>query len=191
MEDRRDVEAAGSSPQECFAAELRRLRVEAGLSVRALAQELHRAHSGIVEYESAQRLPGVEVVEQYEDVFGLAHGTLAVQRESARAAQVESPRDGSVDEHLGDVVCPYKGLRPFESDDAALFFGRETQVEEVLKRLGEMRFAAVVGASGSGKSAFVRAGLLARISSSTTNGTNTRVAVLTPGEHPLDELARA
>ena len=61
-----------------------------GCRVRRLAQELHRAHSGIAEYESAQRLPRVEVVEQYEDFFGLPRGTLVAQRERARAAQAES-----------------------------------------------------------------------------------------------------
>ena len=167
-------------------------RILTALSVRRLAQELHRAHSGIVEYESAQRLPGVEVVEQYEDLFGLTRGTLGAQRERARAARLESPRDASVDGHLGNVVCPYKGLHAFECDDASLFFGRETQVKEVLKRLADVRFAAVVGASGSGKSSFVRAGLLAHISAAAANGAKSgRVALLTPGEHPVDELARA
>jgi WD40 repeat protein/transcriptional regulator with XRE-family HTH domain len=192
MHDPHEADVVDDTPQASFAAELQRLRKQAGLSVRALAHELHRAHSGIVEYERAQRLPTVEVVEQYEDFFGLTRGTLAALRERARAAEVESPRDGSVDEHLGNVVCPYKGLRAFEVDDAALFFGRERQAEDVLKRLAEVRFAAVVGASGSGKSSFVRAALLAQIKAGAGDGAvGARVALLTPGAHPLDALARA
>jgi len=90
------------------------------------------------------------------------------------------------------VTCPYKGLRAFEHEDAALFFGREAQADRVLVRLAEVRFAAIVGASGSGKSSFVRAGLLASINASAANeGTSTCAVVLTPGEHPLDELATA
>ena len=88
-------------------------------------------------------------------------------------------------------MCPYKGLRAFEADDAALFFGRERQAEDVLKRLAEVRFTAVIGASGSGKSSFVRAGLLAQITAGAADGATDTIALLTPGAHPLDALARA
>jgi hypothetical protein len=54
------------------------------------------------------------------------------------------------------------------------------------------RFIAVVGASGSGKSSFVRAGLLAAVKAASSDGAESpRVALLTPGEHPVDELADA
>jgi transcriptional regulator with XRE-family HTH domain len=192
MDDSYDDEIADVSPEARYGAELRRLRVGAGLSLRELADRLHRAHSTISEFESGRRLPTVEVVEQYEDYFGLARGTLVARRERARAARLESPRDATVDEHLGDVACPYKGLFAFEDDDAALFFGREAQVEQVLSRLGEVRFVAVLGASGSGKSSFARAGLLAGLKAAASNGgTGSRVALLTPGAHPLVELADA
>ena len=137
---------------------------------RRLAKELHRSQSSIVDYERRRRLPSVEVVEQYEDYFGLSRGTLVAQRERARVARLEFPRDATVDEDLGEVACPYKGLVAFEHEDAALFFGRESQVERVLARLAEVRFAAVVGPSGSGKSSFVRAGLVAGIRASRANG---------------------
>jgi WD40 repeat protein/transcriptional regulator with XRE-family HTH domain len=171
---------------------LRDVRVQARVSVRRLARDLDRAHSTISDFENGRRLPGVEVVEQYEDYFGLSRGTLGAQRERARAERLESPRDATLEENLGDIVCPYMGLRAFEPGDAALFCGRETQAEDVLARLGEARFVAVVGASGSGKSSFVRAGLVAGLSTSTANGsTSPRVALMAPGEHPLDELTNA
>jgi WD40 repeat protein/transcriptional regulator with XRE-family HTH domain len=180
------------TPEERFGAELRRLRVQRGLSVRRLAEQLHRAHSGIVEYERGRRLPGVEVVEQYEDYFGLARGTLVAKRERARVERLERPQDATLDEDLSDVACPYKGLHAYEYQDAGLFFGREHHVEEVLGRLAEARFVAVVGASGSGKSSFVRAGLLAAIDGSPSHAvTSARVVLLTPGEHPLEQLASA
>jgi len=71
------------------------------------------------------------------------------------------PRDATVAENLGDLDCPYRGLSAFDRDDANRFFGREREVEVVLARVARERFVAVVGASGSGKSSFVRAGLLA------------------------------
>ena len=44
---------------------------------------------------------------------------------------------------------PFPGLRPFEFDENYLFFGREEQVAQLLQRLGNTRFLAVVGASGA------------------------------------------
>jgi conflict system STAND superfamily ATPase len=125
--------------------------------------------------------------------FNLSRGTLVAQRERARVERLECPKDATVDGHLGDADCPYKGLRAFEHEDAALFFGREAPLEAVLARLAETRFVAVIGASGSGKSSFVRAGLLAAISTAAAanGGAGARVALLTPGAHPVDELATA
>jgi hypothetical protein len=64
---------------------------------------------------------------------------------------------------------PYRGLRPLEADDAGIFFGRDAPVINALDRLRGMREAApprllvILGASGSGKSSFLRAGLLPRL----------------------------
>ena len=180
-------DAANDTPEARFGAELRRLRVRAGLSQRDLAAALYRVASTISEFESGRRLPRVEVAEQYEEHFGLPRGTLVRGLALARAERLDHPLDGIAGEHLGDAACPYKGLRAFEREDAELFFGREAQLERVAARLAEVRFVAVVGASGSGKSSFVRAGLLARIGA--TNGdAPPGVAVLTPGTHPLEAL---
>jgi formylglycine-generating enzyme required for sulfatase activity len=64
---------------------------------------------------------------------------------------------------------PYRGLRPLEAEDAGIFFGRDAGVIEALDRLRGMRDGApprmfvILGASGSGKSSFLRAGLLPRL----------------------------
>ena len=55
---------------------------------------------------------------------------------------------------------PFPGLRPFMQEEADLFFGRDEQSDELVRRLASGRFLAVVGTSGSGKSSLVRAGLL-------------------------------
>ena len=44
---------------------------------------------------------------------------------------------------------PYPELRPFERDEAELFFGREEQVDQLLDKLDEGHFLAVLGTSGS------------------------------------------
>jgi hypothetical protein len=88
---------------------------------------------------------------------------------------------------------PFPGLRPFRTDEDYLFFGREGQSEEILRRLRLNRFLAVVGTSGSGKSSLVRAGLLPYIFGGFMSGAGShwRVAVLRPGSDPIGNLARA
>ncbi|MBC7941180.1 MAG: hypothetical protein H7Z19_15730, partial [Chitinophagaceae bacterium] len=54
---------------------------------------------------------------------------------------------------------PYPGLRPFLDFEAALLFGRERQVREVIERLRQTQFVAVLGGSGSGKSSLIHAGV--------------------------------
>jgi WD40 repeat protein len=91
------------------------------------------------------------------------------------------------------IKNPYPGLRPFEESDSDLFFGRETQTDELLRRLGRSRFLAVIGTSGSGKSSLVRAGLLPALNGGmlTTAGSHWRIAVLRPGGDPIESLASA
>jgi WD40 repeat protein/class 3 adenylate cyclase/energy-coupling factor transporter ATP-binding protein EcfA2 len=85
---------------------------------------------------------------------------------------------------------PYKGLVRFEAGDAGLFFGRERLVAQLVARLVTARFLAVVGASGSGKSSLVRAGLLPALSAGALPGSDTWVPlVLAPGAEPLAVLA--
>lgn len=55
---------------------------------------------------------------------------------------------------------PYPGLRPFLDHEAALLLGRGDQVREIIARLRETHFVAVIGGSGSGKSSLIRAGVV-------------------------------
>jgi hypothetical protein len=60
---------------------------------------------------------------------------------------------------------PYPGLRSFRQDEAALFFGRETQARQLRDILAVRNLVVVLGGSGSGKSSLVRAGLLPKLNS--------------------------
>ncbi len=88
---------------------------------------------------------------------------------------------------------PYPGLRPFDVSETYLFFGRDAQSDELLRRLGRKRFLAVVGPSGSGKSSLVRAGLLPALQGGfmVAAGSRWRIAVMRPGGDPIGNLAEA
>ena len=86
-------------------------------------------------------------------------------------------------------VSPYKGLLFFDESDAELFFGRETLTTHVVDRVANLavdsssRFLAVVGASGSGKSSLIRAGLAVALKQ-----TGWHVSTFTPGTNPVKAL---
>src|ERR1700736_6472083 len=88
---------------------------------------------------------------------------------------------------------PFPGLRPFEADEDHLFFGREKEIDELLRRLGSHRFLSVVGTSGSGKSSLVRSGLIPSLYSGfmVKASSSWRVSILRPGEDPIGHLAEA
>lgn len=86
---------------------------------------------------------------------------------------------------------PFPGLRPFETADGGLFFGRDRHIEDLLERLRTQRFLGVVGTSGSGKSSLVRAGLVPALYEGflTSSGSEWRIGIMRPGEDPIDALA--
>jgi WD40 repeat protein len=110
-----------------------------------------------------------------------------VDLQSARERTGQVARDGV--DGARPVICPYKGLAPFEADDADYFFGREQLVAGLVARLVGAPLLAVVGASGSGKSSVIRAGLLPALTGGILPGSERWGSELTrPGEHP--RLAR-
>ena len=109
-------------------------------------------------------------------------------------------QDPSID-GLGEITViedwvgarnPYKGLRSFTEQDVQDYFGRNDLVDELLGRVQTQSFVAVVGASGSGKSSAVLAGLLPRLQTTETReGSDWLVLTMVPGRHPFDELQAA
>ena len=55
---------------------------------------------------------------------------------------------------------PFQGMQYFDEKDADRFFGREALIAKIVGRLTGSRFLTIVGASGSGKSSVVRAGVI-------------------------------
>jgi WD40 repeat protein/serine/threonine protein kinase len=98
-----------------------------------------------------------------------------------------------VAEDLTQFSNPFKGLRAFQQSDRADFFGRDHQIQRLVDRINEdttqEAFLAVVGASGSGKSSVVKAGLIPKIRDNTLDGNYTwLIAEMVPGQRPFEEL---
>jgi hypothetical protein len=88
-------------------------------------------------------------------------------------------------EDAEDAAPPYRGLGRFEPVDRELFFGRERLLDELLELVCGHRFAVVFGASGSGKSSLLRAGLIPRFQERIAEqGRPGVIRILTPGARP-------
>jgi WD40 repeat protein len=109
----------------------------------------------------------------------------------AKAARGEAPGP-DLQKHLDAVrvsICPYRGLLHFREEDAPFFFGREAAIDKLTDAVQRQLLVAVVGASGSGKSSVVRAGLVPRLRSDRRTAWET--VILVPTDQPLKALARA
>lgn len=92
---------------------------------------------------------------------------------------------------LGRINCPYRGMVPFRADDARFFFGRESEIDDMLQRLRHQGFLMVVGDSGSGKSSLINAGLLPKLNESTYFPPGYwLVRTMRPGNQPLQVLSQ-
>jgi WD40 repeat protein len=121
----------------------------------------------------------------------------ALWREAAgRARQTRSTRGA-------DGRPPYQGLHPFEAGDSAWFFGRDALIDRALAELvalserqhgGPAAIMTVIGASGSGKSSLIRAGIIPSLGRRPAAGSEPvldgwRALLMTPGAHPNETLA--
>jgi WD40 repeat protein/class 3 adenylate cyclase len=89
-------------------------------------------------------------------------------------------------------TCPYMGLAAFDEEDSASFFGRERLVGELAARTVQAGLLGVVGASGSGKSSVIAAGLLPSLSAGLLPGSERwRAVSMRPGSQPMHELRSA
>lgn len=104
---------------------------------------------------------------------------------------VTSQETGFLD--ISELINPFPGLRPFGIEESHLFFGREGQSDEVLVKLAENKFVAILGASGSGKSSLMYCGLIPTLYGGfmTDAGSNWKIIVTRPGGGPIDNLAEA
>ncbi|WP_181766499.1 hypothetical protein [Streptomyces albidus (ex Kaewkla and Franco 2022)] len=183
--------AAGDGALLSFAADLRRLRHDAGSpSYRALSGRAHFSIATLSGAASGRRLPSLEVALAYvracggdTDRWEQRWRDVAAEVAAEAAAERDADEEGT-ESSEGAERAPYAGLAAFQAADSEWFFGRERLVEDLVDRVATQRIVALFGASGAGKSSLLRAGLLPRLRSA-----NRTVLLFTPGPHPLEELA--
>lgn len=170
---------------------LRFLRRRASMTQMELADAVGYSDTQISRLEQNLRLPDLPTIEaRFVSALGLEDEAQTLARLLDLAANVrreDAPAPG---------LCPYKGLTYFDEADAELFVGREALTAQLVERVlslsssGEAieeRFLAVVGASGSGKSSLVRAGLVPSLRWNKTSA-DWHICVFTPTAHPLESL---
>jgi WD40 repeat protein/DNA-binding SARP family transcriptional activator len=154
-------------------------------------RERFRAQLMLALYRSGRQAEGLEVYRRtrtlMNEELGIEPGIELQQLERAILVQdvdlaMRADNGGSSPATRWDL-CPFKGLAPFELEDAEFFFGRERLVDELVARLAETPLLAIVGPSGSGKSSLLHAGL--------TPALDYESILIRPGTQPVAQLAAA
>ena len=115
-----------------------------------------------------------------EERFASGHDlVVALEAVTAGASGLEAGAAG-IEER-----SPYPGLSSFTEKDAAHFFGREEEVKALWQRLQNRKLLAVIGPSGTGKTSFVRAGVIPGAPE------GWRCLWVTPGNRPFAAVARS
>ncbi|WP_371658002.1 helix-turn-helix domain-containing protein [Streptomyces sp. NBC_00280] len=172
-----------AGPVQRFAHELRSLRARAGSpSYRTMSEQARVSVAALSRAASGERLPSVAVVRAY----ARACGADPDEWESRLAAVDDVAARGT---EGGE--SPYKGLARFEPADQELFFGRDELAEDTVRLMKEHLFAVLVGASGSGKSSLLRAGVLPRLEKVVQEeGCAVELRLITPGARPVTTHGR-
>ena len=177
----------GEGPLQRLAFELRKLRVEAGSpTYREMAARTGTGASTLSQAAAGERLATLPTVLAYVRACG---GNPAEWEERWRQAARDLA--GEPRPEQDDADPPYRGLQRFEPGDHELFFGRDALSAQLAAMVLDHRLVAVVGASGSGKSSLLRAGLIPALQDRCTVAPGpSAIRIFTPGPHPGTDHAR-
>ncbi|MGZ9929589.1 nSTAND1 domain-containing NTPase [Streptomyces sp. NC-S4] len=183
-----------------FPAQLRRLRVQRGLSLSDLARQTHYSKGYLSKIETGAKRVTVDVARRCDEVLGAGGELVRMVRETGpRGADGHGDNDGGRDGPGGSgtpagAECPYRGLPAFTAREARWFFGRERAtaelIERVFERVGDGPLM-LLAPSGAGKSSLLNAGLVPalRRGAFPMPGSDTwPVLRFTPTARPLEEL---
>ena len=116
-------------------------------------------HGAVPRWPSGRRAAAIRAArERLADELGAEPGAELAELE-LRILRHDDALDLGDAPASASTAC-YRGLQPFGVENEDEFFGRDADIEAALARLGASRFLAVSGASGSGKSSLVRAGVV-------------------------------
>ena len=171
-----------AGPVQRLAAELRKLRVEAGSpTYREMAARSGCGASTLSQAAGGERLPSLATVLAFVAACGADPGTW---RDRHREAADETADLRRAAETGGGP--PYRGLARYEPADRHLFFGRDELVGRAVELVGRRRVSVVVGASGAGKSSLLRAGLIPVLQRGAAGRAPlAAVRIITPGGLPV------
>ena len=174
-------------PAQRFAVALRELRRSAGSpTYRVLAKRAHYSATTLAQAAAGERLPTLAVALAYACAcHGDEQEWTARWRAAAAELDAAAPQAAGAPDAGGNRP-PYLGLAAYGPEDADRFCGRDRLVGALTDRLARQRFVAVVGASGSGKSSLVRAGLVPAVQA---EGDRWSTVLISPGAHPVRECA--
>ncbi len=150
-------------------------------------------------YRSGRQAEALRAFERYRRTIGDELG-IEPSPELRRIEEQVLLHDARLDTTLAEprafdptLANPFKGLQAFAEADVATFFGRDRLVTDLLRRLSAgTRLLALVGASGSGKSSVVRAGLIPALRKGAIEGSEQwLIAQMVPGGRPFIELEAA
>ncbi|MFH8250271.1 BTAD domain-containing putative transcriptional regulator [Microbacterium sp. B2969] len=120
----------------------------------------------LANYRANRQAEGLAVVrrarERLADELGIEPGPRLAELELAMLRR-DPALDAPIPLPPTIGVCPYPGLRPFGPDDAEVFFGRDGDIEILLDRVAPGAIVTIAGASGTGKSSLLLAGLVPRL----------------------------
>ncbi|MFG2232869.1 helix-turn-helix domain-containing protein [Streptomyces sp. NPDC048723] len=179
-----------------FPAQLRRLRVQRGLSLADLARQTHYSKGYLSKIETGSKRVTVDVARRCDDVLRAGGELVRMVRETGPRGD-GGGSDGSGGSGAGpqaDGACPYRGLPAFTAREARWFFGRDRAtaelIERVFERIGDGPLM-LLAPSGAGKSSLLNAGLVPALRGGgfPMPGSDTwPVLRFTPTAHPLEEL---
>ena len=179
---------------------LTQLRNRAGLTIRELAVRCDLPAATVGDYMTGRHLPGPAQADQFRKVLRTCGVTDPVELTGWQDTvdRLRAATDGRQARRV-PPGSPYRGLRPFEAEDAGLFFGRERFLAQLLARLTELRAARdgtrllfLIGASGSGKSSLLRAGVQPAVARGALGPDEAwSVTILVPGSDPAAALDQA
>ncbi|OYD67303.1 nSTAND1 domain-containing NTPase [Rhodococcus sp. OK302] len=178
--DPEEIESRGQ-----FAEALTALRKAAGLTVREAVDRSGGLHGTVSGWFSGQHLPTPASTPMFTKLLE-ACGIDSEEQRQRWLSAVQRVRQLTA-RRRGDTTVPYRGLESFRQEDTDWFFGREELTSVLAERVasairGETRRQfMVIGASGSGKSSLLRAGLAPKVDGDDPRFDGWKVEIAAPG----------